>query len=300
MPMIFAIGETVLDIIFENEIPVSACVGGSMFNSAISLGRMHAPVSMITGYSNDQPGKMADDFLKKNGVDDSLVMHYDDGKTTIALAFLDEAKKASYQFYQEWPSNRVQWSLPEFTHGDLLLFGSVFSLRPFIRPYFSQLFEKARQAGICSIYDPNFRAAHLNDLEALKPAILANMSNASIIRGSDEDFEHIFGLTDPDVIYSVIKAWCQNLIITQGPDEVLLYTSKLMKRYSIPNISVISTIGAGDSFNAGLLKSLLLRGTNLHTLETFNEQAWDDLIHCGVACASAVCCSKENYVPAGF
>jgi fructokinase len=300
MPRVYAIGETVLDIIFENDLPVSACVGGSMLNTAISLGRMHSPVSMITGYSQDQPGRMADNFLKQNGVDISLAEHYTDGKTTIALAFLDDAKKATYQFYHEWPSDQAQWILPEFVPRDLLLFGSVFSLRPLMRSYFIKLLEAARKTGICSIYDPNFRAAHLNHLEALKPAILSNLSYASIIRGSDEDFELIFGLTNPDAVFETIRPYCQNLIITRGPDDILLYTTQFMKRYSIPPISVISTIGAGDSFNAGLLFSLRNFGTDSHSINSLSEHKWDVLINSGVACSSEVCRSKENYVKIGF
>lgn len=300
MPRVYAIGETVLDIIFEDDIPVSACVGGSMLNSAVSLGRMNIPVSMITGYSKDQPGKMADKFLQQNGVDISLVNHFSEGKTTIALAFLDEAKKASYQFYQERPSTAEEFVLPKFKTGDLLLFGSVFSLRPPMRHYYSQLLEAARKTKVCSIYDPNFRAAHLNDLEVLKPAILSNMSYASIIRGSDEDFAYIFGLTDPDAVYEIIKQYCQNLIFTRGPDEVLLYTSGFMKRYPVPHISVISTIGAGDSFNAGLLFALRNLGIDSDSIDLLSESKWEELIMSGVACAAEVCRSKENYVKIGF
>jgi len=300
MPRIFAIGETVLDIIFENDIPVSACVGGSMLNSAVSLGRMHAPVSMITRYSLDQPGRMADNFLKQNNVDISLVKHNTDGKTTIALAFLDDAKKATYLFYQDERINEGESKLPEFDQDDLLLFGSVYSIRPSTRTYFSRLLETARKAGICSIYDPNFRAAHLNDLEELKPAVLNNLRYASIVRGSDEDFTNIFGFDDPDTIYEVIKAFCPNLIITRGPDEILLYTSKFMKRFSVPPITVVSTIGAGDSFNAGLLLALLNIGANHNSLNRFSEQTWDELMSSGMACALAVCSSKENYVPVDF
>jgi fructokinase len=300
MPGVYAIGETVLDIIFEKDIPVSACVGGSMLNSAISLGRMHTAVSMISGYSKDQPGRMADNFLKKNGVDISLVKHYAEGKTTIALAFLDEAKKATYQFYQELPSRHLEWKLPEFVGGDLLLFGSVFSLRPLMRPYFNQLFEAARKAGICTIYDPNFRAAHLHDLEVLKPAIMRNMSFAGIVRGSDEDFVYIFGITNPDEVYEKVKAYCHNLIITRGPKDVLLYTSKFMKRYAVPTISAVSTIGAGDNFNAGLLYGLFKNGANMNSLNNLSEEDWDELIKYGISCATAVCNSQENYVPVDF
>jgi fructokinase len=300
MPRVFAVGETVLDIIFENDIPISACVGGSMLNSAISLGRMHVPVSMITGYSQDQAGRMADSFLIKNGVDISYITNYSDGKTTIALAFLDAEKKATYQFYQDRPANENQLKLPEFAHGDLLLFGSVFSLRAPMRLYFSELLKSARESGVCSIYDPNFREAHLNDLEAFKPAILSNMSYASIVRGSDEDFKHIFGLTDPETVYEIVKIYCKNLIITRGSESILLFTAGFTKSYSIPAIDVVSTIGAGDSFNAGLLKAMFHQGTDNKTLQKLNERGWDELINNGIACASSVCRSVENYIPVDF
>jgi fructokinase len=300
MPRVFAIGETVLDIIFENDQPVSACVGGSMLNSAVSLGRMNVPVSMITGYSDDQAGRMTDNFLINNGVDNTLVKKYSDGKTTIALAFLDDAKKASYQFYQNRPSDEGSLLLPDFAPGDLLLFGSVFSLRPAMRPFFARMFESAAMSGICSVYDPNFRKAHLNELQAYMPAILDNMSNATIVRGSDEDFENIFALSDPDEVYKMVKQYCQNLIVTKGPDDVILYTAGFKKRYSIPPVKVISTIGAGDSFNAGLLRGLLLFGSADRELINFNEHNWDEIVNLGISCATTVCRSSMNYVPPGF
>ena len=300
MSHIYAIGETVLDIIFENDIPVSACVGGSMLNSAVSLGRMHLPVSMITSIGKDKPGRMTNNFLGKNGVDTAMVTVNPDSKTTIALAFLDDQKKASYEFYQQQHSGHASWSVPNFEQGDLLLFGSVFSLRPFMRPYITQTLDAACQANVCSLYDPNFRAAHLNDLDSLKPAIFDNMSKAGIVRGSDEDFALICGLSDPDEIYSAINQYCQNLIITRGPDEVLVYTSSLKKKYAVPRLSSVSTIGAGDSFNAGLLYGLFHFTNAKGSKPQLNEDEWDMAVSNAITCASSVCLSFENYVPVNF
>ena len=300
MPHIYAIGETVLDIIFENDIPVSACVGGSMLNSAVSLGRMHLPVSMITGIGMDKPGLITNNFLEKNGVDNSMVKQYPDTKTTIALAFLDDQKKAFYEFYQQQPTEQAFWAVPAFKPGDLLLFGSVFSLRPYMRPYITQTLEAAIQANVCSLYDPNFRTAHLHDLESLKPAIFDNMIKASIVRGSDEDFALICGLSDPDEIYTFVSQYCQNLLITRGPEEVLVYTSGIKKRYAVPTLSAVSTIGAGDSFNAGLLYGLFHIINEKGTIPLLSEQDWDTIVSVAIACASAVCLSPENYVPVNF
>ena len=300
MPHIYAIGETVLDIIFENNIPVSACVGGSMLNTAISLGRMHLPVSMITGFGIDKPGRMTNQFLEKNGVDNSMAMQYSDTKTTIALAFLDDQKNASYEFYHQQPTEQVSWTVPAFATDDLLLFGSVFSLRPYMRPYITQTLNAAYQANICSLYDPNFRVAHLHDLDSLKPAIFDNMSKASIVRGSDEDFALIFGITGPDEIYAIVSKYSQNLVITNGPKEILVYASGIKKRYTVPALSTLSTIGAGDSFNAGLLYGLFHIAKINGSVLTLSEQEWDTIISNAIACASAVCQSLENYVPVNF
>jgi fructokinase len=126
------------------------------------------------------------------------------------------------------------------------------------------------------------------------------MSFAGIVRASDEDFAHIFGLTNPDKVYEKVKAYCHNLIITSGPKDLLLYTSKFMKRYAVPTISAVSTIGAGDNFNAGLLYGLFKNGANLNSLNNLSEEDWDELIKYGISCATAVCNSQENYVPVDF
>lgn len=300
MPHIYTIGETVLDIIFENDIPAAACVGGSMLNSAVSLGRMHLPVSMITGFGTDKPGRMTNDFLEKNGVDNTMVKQDPNVKTTIALAFLDDQKKASYEFYIQQPVEKASWTVPAFNTGDLLLFGSVFSLRPYMRPYISAVLNAALKADVCSLYDPNFREAHIKDLEKLKPAIFENMNNASIVRGSDEDFKFIFGLSDPDEVYAIVSRYCQNLIITHGPDGVTVYTPGKKKYYEVPSLSAISTIGAGDSFNAGLLYGLFQIDIAPGSKPQFSEQDLDLMISCAIACASSVCQSRENYVPVNF
>lgn len=300
MPHIYAIGETVLDIIFENDIPVSACVGGSMLNTAVSLGRMHLPVSMITGIGMDKPGLMANNFLKKNGVDNSMAKQDPNTRTTIALAFLDEQKNASYEFYPQQPTKQLSWTVPAFVSGDLLLFGSVFSLRPYMRPYITQTLNAACQANICSLYDPNFRAAHLHDLESLKPIIFKNMSKASIVRGSDEDFALICGLSDPDEIYTIVSQYCHNLLITHGPEKVFVYTSGIKKQYAVPVLSAVSTIGAGDSFNAGLLYGLFNIAKVKGSMLTLSEHEWDTIVGNAIACASVVCMSMENYVPVNF
>src|ERR1035438_659703 len=84
---VFAVGETVWDIIFKNGTPLTARAGGSMLNTSVSLGRCGIPVSFISEIGNDEPGRHIFNFLSGNKVSTDYVQRYSDGKTAIALAF---------------------------------------------------------------------------------------------------------------------------------------------------------------------------------------------------------------------
>ena len=90
MRKVYGIGETVLDIIFKGGQPQAAKAGGSVLNSVVSMGRMSLPVSFISEYGVDDVGELIDSFLNENGVNTSSVHRFEDGSTSLALAFLDE------------------------------------------------------------------------------------------------------------------------------------------------------------------------------------------------------------------
>src|SRR5512138_647308 len=121
MRKIYAIGETLLDIIFRDGQPQTAKPGGSMLNSVVSLGRMSLPVSFISEYGTDDVGELIGNFLKENGVDLSFVHRYEEGETALALAFLDKKNDARYTFYKSYPKNRLDINFPELKREDIVL-----------------------------------------------------------------------------------------------------------------------------------------------------------------------------------
>ena len=126
--MVYCFGETVIDIIFRGEGCVTAVPGGSMFNTAVSLGRCGVPVEMISECGDDAAGELAAGYLVKNGVGISWLGRYSKGKTGIALAFLDEQKDARYSFYKDYPEIPAFSGLPAAGTGDIVLFGSSYAL----------------------------------------------------------------------------------------------------------------------------------------------------------------------------
>src|SRR4030042_701960 len=107
MRNIFGIGETVFDIILKQGQPVAAKAGGSVLNAFVSLGRLGMTVHFISEYGTEPVGELIDRFLNENNVSTRYVTRYQDGKSTLALAFLDENNNASYTFYKDYPLTRL-------------------------------------------------------------------------------------------------------------------------------------------------------------------------------------------------
>ncbi|HEX2968877.1 MAG TPA: carbohydrate kinase [Bacteroidales bacterium] len=294
MRKIFGIGETVLDIIFKNGQPQAAKAGGSVLNSAVSMGRMKLPVSFISEYGNDQAGKLIDDFLNKNGVETSHVHRFADGNTALALAFLNEKNDAKYDFYKNYPANRLDIEFPAINRDDIVQCGSFYAIWPEIREKFRKFITASYNSGALILYDPNFRQAH--DINELRPLVIENMQKASILRGSDEDFYNIFGTKGPDEAWSAVNGYCNCLVYTANVKGVSVRTSSFAGEFPVQKINPVSTIGAGDNFNAGMLTAIYRNNIGGADLAKLGERQWSEIISTAVSFATHVCMSYENYI----
>jgi fructokinase len=300
MRKIYGIGETVLDIIFKNGQPQAAKPGGSVLNSMVSMGRMGLPVSFISEYGLDDVGYLIDNFLKNNGVNTSVVHRFNIGNTSLALAFLDDKNDAHYTFYKDIPGKRLDIEFPETREDDLVQCGSFYAIWPEIRTKFKQFILSAKEKGALIIYDPNFRKSHLSDLDKLKPLIIENMQMASLIRGSDEDFRTIFGVKSADEAWEVVSKYCKCLVYTANAEGVFVRTPSFSGKFEVQKIDPVSTIGAGDNFNAGMITSIYHNNFNREQLESLNADDWQKIIKPAVSFATHVCLSYENYISPDF
>ena len=311
MRKVFGIGETVLDIIFKGDQPIGAVPGGSVFNSIISLGRCGVQASFISETGNDRVGRRITSFLEANGVDASCVYVYPDSKSPISLAFLNERNDAEYLFYKDHPSDRIEFVTPEVSKDDIVLFGSYYAVNPVIRPQVHGFLEHARSRGAILYYDVNFRASHKNEVVKLTSNILENLEMADVVRGSTEDFDVMFHKTDADAIYrSQIAFYTRKFILTQGAQPVELRAEgDFRKQYPVAPLPVrgdgdgspVSTIGAGDNFNAGFVYGLLRHNITRNDIDRgLTEQQWDGLISSAQQFSANVCQSLDNYVSEAF
>ena len=254
---VIGIGETVLDILFKNDQPQKAVPGGSTFNSMVSLGRAGVPCVMVTEVGGDHIGDMICNYLTQNGVSAEFVCRHAGTKSHITLAFLDEHNDAQYTFYKDHASVALDGLLPHISHEDVVLFGSFFAINPAIRPQVSGLLHEAREAGAWLYYDINFRKTHIPDIPQVMTNIEENMRLANVVRGSMEDFEYLYGLKNGEAIYERVKPFCSTLILTDGARSIRIYTPQGCQTYPVQKIATVSTVGAGDNFNAGYIYAML-------------------------------------------
>lgn len=301
MRKVIGIGETILDIIFRGEQPSAAVPGGSVFNGIVSLGRMGVPVGFISETGNDRVGRIILQFMRDNHIPTDHVNVFPDGKSPVSLAFLNEQSDAEYLFYKDYPRQRLDVLFPRLEEDDIVMIGSYYALNPVLRDKILELLEQAREKKAIVYYDPNFRASHKNEAMKLAPTIIENLEYADIVRGSQDDFQYMYGLQDADKIYKdKIKFYCPRFICTAGGNSIALRTNKVNKDYSIPPLQAVSTIGAGDNFNAGVIYGLLKYDVRYRDLANIDEPTWDRIIQCGKDFAAEVCCSYHNSVSTEF
>lgn len=311
MPHIYGIGETVYDIIFREDQPQRAVPGGSTFNAIISLGRCGLHPTMVTETGDDHVGEIITTFMAANGVATDGVTINAGTKTHISLAFLDDNDDAHYQFYKDHASARVEPHFPDFKADDIVIFGSFFAVNPVIRDYTREFLQRAHDAGCVLYYDVNFRAAHKGDLPRVKDSIEENMRLATIVRASDEDLLCIYGediAVDADKSFDIsdvyrrkIAPLCPFYICTKGPRGVDVFTPDGQQRhYPTRPLQTVSTIGAGDNFNAGICQYLAAHNVCRSALQAPAADVVDDLVGTGQAFAAEVCQSLDNYVSPDF
>lgn len=303
MRKVIGIGETVLDIIFKNGKPIEAVPGGSSFNALISLGRAGVNASFISEAGNDRIGEYVIQFLRDNGVNADDVSIFPDSKSPISLAFLDEQNNPDYIFYKDHPHDQLEFSMPDVQRDDIVLFGSFFALNPVVRPQVAGFLEYAKERGAILYYDVNYRSSHRDDIMKITPNLIENLEMADFVRGSDVDFDVLYKKADPDKVYNAeISFYCKKFICTRGAEPVEVRGENGFKKsYPAIKTNTVSTIGAGDNFNAGFVFGMMQQGIVRDDIERgLTEKQWDALLQSAQLFSSECCKDIYNYVSKEF
>lgn len=234
--------------------PVS---GGSVFNTAIALGRLEQDTGFLSGISNDGFGRSLIKDLEAASVDHSLSIR-SDRLTTLAVVDLSDGN-ATYTFYDEGSAGRMiePGDMPSLPHEvTTLVFGGISLIsEPCGSAYERLLIENASDRLI--YLDPNIRPGFIDDEAGHRARIARMVAHSDIIKVSDEDLNWIEpGLKAEAAIQKWLDAGSSIVLLTRGGDGSEAYFKTGTARAEAAAIEVADTVGAGDTFNAGFLASL--------------------------------------------
>lgn len=259
--MILCCGESLIDMLprqaTTGENAFAPHAGGAVFNTAIALGRLGAPVAMFTGLASDFFGDLLAETLESSKVSTQYV-HRADAPCTVAFVKLVDGH-ATYAFYDENTAGRMLSTdaLPDLADDvNAMFFGGIsLVVEPCGATYEALMTREA--ANRVTMIDPNIRPGFIKDEAAYRARIDRMMGMADIVKLSDEDLAWLMGGEDIDANAAQVLAMGPKLVcITRGKDGASGYTANGRVDVAANTVTVVDTVGAGDTFNAGVLASL--------------------------------------------
>lgn len=260
--MILCCGEALIDMLprqtTAGEAAFAPHPGGAVFNTAVALGRLGVPSALLAGVSTDFFGRMLVDALVASGVDATLCIR-SARPTTLAFVTLEQGE-ARYAFHDENTAGRMirAADLPALPDRvEALFFGGISLMTEPCGTTWEALTARAAGSDRVTMLDPNIRPAFITDESAYRARIARMIAAADIVKLSVEDLRWLEG---PGGIAAgaaaVLAKGTKVVFVTDGAAGAHGFTAAHSVFAPAPPVKVVDTVGAGDTFNAGILAAL--------------------------------------------
>lgn len=255
---ILCLGEALVDIIIRDGQVLSEHVGGSPLNVACGLAQLGHPALIASWWGNDERGKAIEAHAAARAV--GIVPGSDKAeRTATANAHLDPTGQASYDF-------DLVWDVPKLPAPASLAHLHTGSFATTLDPGGSKVLAAVKAMAISGTvsYDPNARPALMESADKVRGRIEEIVALSDVVKASDEDLGWLYGKDTP--VEQIMREWIRTgpglVVVTRGPwgAYALLSGDRDMLVVDPLNVEVADTVGAGDSFMAGLLSGLLDAG----------------------------------------
>ena len=263
--MILCCGEALIDMLprtsTAGEPAFAPYAGGAVFNSAIALGRLGVPTEFFSGLSSDLFGEQIRRVLAESGVGTRHAA-LSPRPTTLAFVRLQDGH-ATYTFYDENTAGRLlsERDLPDLGDDvDAMLFGAISLIPEPCGSTYEALMRREHRRRVVML-DPNIRPGFITDREAHLARMRRMIAMADIVKLSDDDLAW-FG--EPGDTAEIATRWLglgpKLFIVTGGSRGATAYSASTTVSVASLKVDVVDTVGAGDTFNAGVLASLSDQG----------------------------------------
>ncbi len=256
--MIVSCGEALIDMLprvtSEGEACYMPVAGGAVFNTAIALGRLGAPSGFFSGISTDFFGDLLVRYLAESKVDTRYVVRSDHPET---LAFVRLVNgHAQYAFYDEGTSGRLLWhsNIPTLDDSvSALQFGAISLIPEPCGATYEEMMRREQHNRVIS-FDPNIRTSFIKDKAAHRARMDRMLAMSDIIKLSDEDLAFFDAGGDFDGFASrLLKGKAKLVVMTRGADGAVGIGKAGKVEVPGVKVTVVDTVGAGDTVNAGIL-----------------------------------------------
>ena len=263
--VIVVVGEALIDLVVSSDASVHAAPGGAPFNSARAAARLGAPVRFVGGISTDAFGRRLAAQLADDGVDVSCAVRTE-LPTTLAAAELDPSGAADYRFYVEATSapavglDAVRRALApdeaSGAHPDLLLTGGLALVLAPLRDSVLAALDRLDERTLV-VVDVNCRPAVVDDRDAYVARVERALRRADLVKVSDEDLAYLRpGLAPVEAAVDLLGLGARVVVVTAGAAGTTVVGPGGEERVvdvPPPPGPVVDTIGAGDTFGAGVV-----------------------------------------------
>jgi fructokinase len=298
-------GEALIDFTCTGGLRFEGHEGGALTNSAIAAARLGQRTGFITQLSTDMFGEALFKYLEGNGVDTRFVLRSDAPST---LAFVARTPTTNhYAFYTKGTADTL-WApaalpvLPDSCR--FLHFGAISLLTEPAAGRITELVEAQRGQRIV-LFDPNVRPSLIPDMDGYRARLPRWLAACDLLKFSDEDAAFIApgaSLAEAAAMFLAPRAGGgqgpRAVVITRGGESAGLYRAgRAPVEVQPPKIVVVDTIGAGDTFAAGLSVGLLEQGiAHAPQLDEISDDAWREVLRLA-ATAAALNCTREGCDP---
>ena len=253
--MILCSGEALIDMLpretLAGEAGFAPYPGGAVFNTAVALGRLGAEVGFFSGISTDLFGQSLIASLEAAKVDAGLALR-NARPTTLAFVTLTDGH-AEYAFYDENTAGRMLTpdDLPEVPESVTAMFFGGISLvvEPCGAAYEALMLREADRR--VTMLDPNVRPGFITDEARYRARIDRMLAAADVVKISDEDLAWL-----GHDVEALLTMGARLVCMTRGAKGVSAYWPGGEVFVLARRVDVVDTVGAGDTFNAGVLAGL--------------------------------------------
>jgi fructokinase len=286
--MLALVGEALVDLVLEEEAPLrfTGALGGSVLNTASALAQLGFPVRFFSEVGRDWLSLWSEAEMERRGLDPRLFRH--PAPMPLALVRLDEKGNAHYSFHRPFQAPyrpeaggvRGAWGFH---------FGSLFALEARAQEGVEALLEAAQ--GALLSYDPNLRNPPTPRERAL---ILGYLERVDLLKLSWDDARLLF----PEGPVEAVRRLPPILkVLTLGPEGAVAFLGEVEVRVPGERVDVVDTVGAGDTFTAGLLALLFRRGLARESLPSMGKETLEEVLKGAVALSALACTVRGAGLP---